>query len=114
MANHYSEKDIMTAPSPTPQSDNDISKSPSARDLDDNYELYRNFQDVEIDPAELKRVVRKIDLRLMPLLFVAYMLQYLDKNTINFASVYGLEEGTHLHGQNYSWLGRHFLPILDL
>jgi hypothetical protein len=32
-------------------------------------------------------------------------LQYLDKNSINFSSVYGLQKGTHLKGQDYSWLG---------
>ncbi|KAJ5814851.1 hypothetical protein N7474_006628 [Penicillium riverlandense] len=36
------------------------------------------------------------------------MLQYLDKNSINFASVYGLKEGTGLVGQDYSWLGSIF------
>jgi hypothetical protein len=36
------------------------------------------------------------------------MLQYLDKNSINFASVYGLQKGTNLHGQGYSWLGSIF------
>ncbi|GAB1214304.1 hypothetical protein ATERTT37_003466 [Aspergillus terreus] len=39
------------------------------------------------------------------------MLQYLDKNSINFASVYGLKEGTHLKGQDYSWLGTQYLQI---
>lgn len=37
-------------------------------------------------------------------------MQYLDKNSINFASVYGLKQGTHLKGQDYSWLS--MVPIL--
>jgi hypothetical protein len=82
----------------------------SAKDLDDNYELYKNYQDVEADPAEVRKVIRKIDARIVTILFVTYMLQYLDKNTINFASVYGLQAGTHLQGQDYSWLGTS--PIL--
>ena len=73
--------------------------------LDDNYELYKHAKDLETDPAEIKRVLRKIDFRIIPILFVTYMLQYLDKNSINFASVYGLQKGTHLKGQDYSWLG---------
>ncbi|PQE15637.1 MFS transporter protein [Rutstroemia sp. NJR-2017a BBW] len=44
----------------------------------------------------------------MPILFVTYMLQYLDKNSLNFSSVYGLQKGTHLEGQDYSWLGSIF------
>lgn len=77
--------------------------------LDDNYEIYKSARDVEIDPAQAKRVLRKIDGHIMPILFITYMLQYLDKNSINFASVYGLKKGTGLQGDDYSWLGE---PIL--
>jgi hypothetical protein len=73
--------------------------------LDDNYALFERARDLEVDPAEAKRVLRKIDFRIIPILFVTYMLQYLDKNSINFSSVYGLQKGTHLEGQDYSWLG---------
>lgn len=82
----------------------DINFAPSIQ-LDDNYELYKRGKNEEIDPAEAKRVLRKIDYRIVPILFITYMLQYLDKNSINFASVYGLKTGTHLVGQDYSWLG---------
>ena len=73
--------------------------------VDDNYELYKNGKGVETDPAEFKRVLRKIDLRIMPILFITYMLQYLDKNSINFSGVYRLQKGTHLVRQDYSWIG---------
>ncbi|KAB8071867.1 major facilitator superfamily domain-containing protein [Aspergillus leporis] len=75
---------------------------------DDNYEVYKQTRELEYTPEEAKKVLRKIDLRLMPLLFLIYLLQYLDKNSLNFSSVYGLKEGTHLKGQNYSWLGSIF------
>lgn len=77
-------------------------------ELDDNYALYKQGADAEADVAEAKRVLRKIDKRIIPILFFIYLLQYLDKNGINYASVYGLEEGTNLHGQDYSWLGSIF------
>lgn len=67
--------------------------------LDDNYEIYRQHAGEELDPEEAKKVLRKIDRRILPVLIVIYLLQYLDKNGINYASVYGLEEGTHLEGQ---------------
>ncbi|CAG8957693.1 hypothetical protein HYFRA_00000028 [Hymenoscyphus fraxineus] len=89
--------------------DLDISASPaSSTHLDDNYEIYKSGKGIEIDEAEYERVLRKIDFRIIPILFVTYMLQYLDKNSINFASVYGLRQGTHLKGQDYSWLGSIF------
>lgn len=89
--------------------DDDLSPTPSSpvlsAELDDNYALYKSQDALEIDSAEAKRVLRKIDIRLVPILFVTYLLQYLDKNGINYASVYGLKTGTHLVGQDYSWLG---------
>jgi len=80
--------------------------SAATKHADDNYELYKNARDLEAEPAEIKRVLRKIDLRVIPILFFTYMLQYLDKNSINFSSVYGLQKGTNLKGQDYSWLGK--------
>jgi MFS family permease len=81
----------------------------SSQDLDDSYEAYKQSAEKEdISSGELRRVLRKVDLRLMPILLATYTLQYLDKNSINFASVYGLQKGTKLHGQNYSWLGSIF------
>ena len=87
-----------------PHSTDEISPASSTH-VDEAYELYKNGKGLDIDPAEYKRVLRKIDFRIMPILFVTYMLQYLDKNSINFASVYGLKKGTKLQGQDYSWLG---------
>ncbi|KAJ5150888.1 MFS general substrate transporter [Penicillium canariense] len=75
---------------------------------DENYEFYRQNRGLEYTPKEAKRTLRKIDRQLIPLLFVIYMIQYLDKNSINFASVYGLKQGTHLKGQDYSWLSSIF------
>ncbi|KAI0468932.1 allantoate permease [Xylaria cf. heliscus] len=80
----------------------------NSRDLDDNYEFFQGGEGVEATEEEVERVVRKIDYHVVPILFVLYFLQYLDKNSINFADAYGLEEGTNLHGQDYSWLGSIF------
>ena len=76
--------------------------SPSSSDLDDNYALYQQHAGETLDPLEAKNVLRKIDRRIVPILFMIYLLQYLDKNGINYASVFGLEDGTHLTGQDYS------------
>jgi len=82
----------------------------STGSLDDNYELYKSMRGVEVDPLEAKKVIRKVDTRILSLLMVTYFLQYLDKNSINLASVYGLKKDTHLGGQDYSWLGMSKIP----
>ena len=61
--------------------------------------------DVEEDltSAEDKKLLRKIDLCLLPLLTISYMLQFLDKQTLNFASVMGLIKDLDLVGSQFSW-----------
>ncbi|EMC94293.1 hypothetical protein BAUCODRAFT_36764 [Baudoinia panamericana UAMH 10762] len=95
--------DIATASPDSPQL-----ASSAASDLDDNYDLYKQSAGEDLDPNEAKKVLRKIDFRVVPVLFIIYLLQYLDKNGINYASVYGLQAGTHLHGQDYAWLSSIF------
>ncbi len=89
-----------------PGADSDPISPASSAHVDDSYAIYQTGRDFEANPAEAKSVLRKIDYRIIPILFTAYMLQYLDKNSLNFASVYGLKQGTHLVGQDYSWLGK--------
>ncbi|KAL4922665.1 major facilitator superfamily domain-containing protein [Aspergillus aurantiobrunneus] len=54
------------------------------------------------------RVLRKIDRRLIPLLFTTYMLSFMDKTILSSASVFGLIKDTHLVGQQYSWVSSIF------
>ncbi|PYI04882.1 MFS transporter [Aspergillus sclerotiicarbonarius CBS 121057] len=62
-------------------------------------------QSAILTPENNARVLRKIDLRLLPILLGIYFLQQVDKSTLSYASVFGLVEKAHLHGQEYSWLG---------
>lgn len=47
-----------------------------------------------VDAAMAKRVLRKIDMRLIPLLFVTYGLNFMDKTILSSASVFGLQDDT--------------------
>ncbi|KAK5118704.1 hypothetical protein LTR85_007910 [Meristemomyces frigidus] len=85
----------------------DVSPASSAA-LDETYNLYKQEDVTNVDPQEARKVLRKIDLHILPILMMTYMLQYLDKSSINFASVYGLKTGTKLHGQDYAWLSSIF------
>lgn len=62
----------------------------------------------EVQSVDEKKLLRRIDLCLLPLLTLSYMLQFLDKQTLNFASVMGLIPDLHLHGTQYSWTGSIF------
>ena len=60
------------------------------------------------DPIRLKKLVRKIDLTIAPLLAAVYFLQFLDKTTLSYTAVMGIRTDTHLVGQDYSNLSMLF------
>ncbi|KAF4466353.1 allantoate permease [Fusarium albosuccineum] len=60
---------------------------------------------ISISPADDRRILRRIDLALLPLMLTVYFLQALDKATLSYASIFGLIDDTNLEGDQYSWLG---------
>lgn len=66
------------------------------------------------DPAKLKKLTRKIDWILMPLMCGTYCLQFIDKQTMSYGAVFDLISNAHLVGDQYSWMGSIFyLGMLD-
>lgn len=74
-------------------------------DMTDKGEFIDNSQVIHyaIDPDEEKQVVKKLDRIIMPLMALVYFFQYLDKQSINYASVFGLSESLNLSNGQYSW-----------
>jgi hypothetical protein len=69
-------------------------------------ELIQNAnQTVVVSPKDNARILRKIDLTILPIMLAVYFLQQLDKSTLSYASVFGLVKDAKLGGQDYSWLG---------
>lgn len=60
---------------------------------------------VSVLPADDARVLRRIDVALLPLMLAVYFLQALDKATLSYASIFGLIADTRLVGSQFSWLG---------
>lgn len=58
-----------------------------------------------IDPEESPALLRKIDLRLLPLLYITYALQSVDRTTLNYAAVFGVQDDLGLSGTQFSWAG---------
>ncbi|KAB2574374.1 Allantoate permease [Lasiodiplodia theobromae] len=54
---------------------------------------------------EEKKLVRKVDWIMIPMLFLTATLGAVDKVSLSTAAIYGLRTDTHLVGQQYSWLG---------
>lgn len=73
-------------------------------------DLFENSQEISEEEleAELKKIRRKVDMRLMPILCITYTLQFLDKLSLNYASAYSLKDDLGLTGQRYSWVAAIF------
>ncbi|KAK4940890.1 hypothetical protein LTR10_019043 [Elasticomyces elasticus] len=60
---------------------------------------------VPVDEATNKKLLRKIDMRLMPVMCFTYALQYYDKAILSQAAIFGLRKDLHLEvGLRYSWV----------
>lgn len=77
------------------------------RGKDKAAELLASNDRIIVTSDENKRVLRKIDLIILPILLSVYFLQSLDKTTLSYASVFGLIADAKLdpNSQQYSWLG---------
>ncbi|KAJ6145352.1 hypothetical protein N7470_009247 [Penicillium chermesinum] len=80
----------------------------NVRDIGAN--LYAEAEQLSADEVEQEgaRVLRILDWRLMPMLYVTYVIQFLDKLSLNYASAYTLIPDLGLEGQRYSWVAAIF------
>lgn len=54
-------------------------------------------------PEEERDILRKIDLTILPMMCAVFFLQYLDKQSLSYASVFGLITDLNMTSQQYSW-----------
>ena len=62
------------------------------------------ISEADYSPEEYKKLLRKIDRYLLPLMWFCYGVQQTDKTSLGTQAIFGLRTDTHLHGQQYSWL----------
>ena len=67
-----------------------------------------NEEDVQIasDTALDRKILLKIDSVVLTLLTLVATFEFLDKNGMAYAAVWGMKTDANLVGQQYSWLGR--------
>ncbi|KAL5113494.1 hypothetical protein ACEQ8H_008630 [Pleosporales sp. CAS-2024a] len=63
-------------------------------------DTYRSYS-TEYRNENERKLVRKIDKRLLPLIVIIYLFNYLDRNSITQARLYGLQKDTHVNGAVY-------------
>ncbi|KAJ5627635.1 hypothetical protein N7490_009863 [Penicillium lividum] len=72
--------------------------------------LYVEAEQLSAEEVEQEgaKVLKLLDWRLMPILYVTYVIQFLDKLSLNYASAYTLKSDLGLEGQRYSWVAAIF------
>ncbi|ATY62312.1 Major facilitator superfamily general substrate transporter [Cordyceps militaris] len=87
-----------------------VAKQKLDQDQPDMYReaLERYPNDESIDKAEERRVVRKLDMRILPLLGICYFFYYVDKTTLSYAAIFGIKTSLGLGKTEYSWLSSSF------
>ena len=84
------------------------SDSESPTRLEDVNQKEANSAFVQPSAAEEAAVIRKLDKRLLPLVFILYSLSVLDRSNLGNARLAGLEDDIDLSGNRYAWLGTIF------
>ncbi|KAI1215175.1 MFS general substrate transporter [Annulohypoxylon truncatum] len=64
--------------------------------------------DTAIDKESERKLKRKLDIRILPLLSICYFFYYVDKTTLSYAAIFGIESDLHMTGSEYSWLSSIF------
>ncbi|KAH7370950.1 major facilitator superfamily domain-containing protein [Rhexocercosporidium sp. MPI-PUGE-AT-0058] len=86
--------------------ENTSMQSPNPRSKDRAADLLNNVTErVVVSEDDDRRILRRIDLTILPIMLGVYFLQQLDKSTLSYASVFGLVTDANLKGEDYSWLG---------
>jgi len=70
----------------------------------DEQEFAQAMRDYIPGSAEEKKLVRKIDLFLMPMLWIMYILNYIDRTNIGNAKIAGMETDLRLDDTRYAWV----------
>ncbi|KAE9405850.1 MFS general substrate transporter [Gymnopus androsaceus JB14] len=61
-----------------------------------------------IDPAEALRIRRKIDRNILPMMCCLYLVQFMDKTTLGYAAILGMNQEANLTTDQYNWLSTIF------
>ncbi|KAG0651062.1 putative transporter [Hyphodiscus hymeniophilus] len=72
--------------------------------VDEEVAKYASNVAIYISSEENARLKAKVDKRVLSIMIFTYFLQALDKGTLSFASIMGIQKDTHLVGQQFSWL----------
>ncbi|OJT05237.1 hypothetical protein TRAPUB_3975 [Trametes pubescens] len=63
---------------------------------------------IQVTAEQNRRIARKIDIWILPMLCLAQGLSYLDKTALNYGNLYGMKTALHVSGSQFSWFASIF------
>ncbi|KAK2846422.1 hypothetical protein FQN49_005736 [Arthroderma sp. PD_2] len=99
-SNTSSPPELEVAEKPETVMGNEKIQASDDAEVDDIDEIRRSVE--SYSPEETRRILRKVDYRLIPLLTVLYLLAFIDRGNIANAKIAGLETDLRLHGPQYN------------
>lgn len=76
---------------------------PVSQDLDRAYWYVQNHATTDGAPSQaIQRIRMKVDWCIVPIMFLCYTMQFIDKVLLNYAAVMGLNKDLKLRGNNFS------------
>lgn len=81
----------------------DDSPSPALRSCPHNHDPNWDGSGIDFSHINEKAVLRKMDLRLIPMLALLYLLSFLDRGNIGNAKIEGLTDTLNMSGPEYNW-----------
>ena len=70
--------------------------------LDDEYSDGQSGRAVPITKEVERKIIMKTDLHVLPILFVLFLVSFVDRTNIGNAKIQGLTDGLHLTGNQYN------------
>ncbi|KAM7191968.1 allantoate permease [Naviculisporaceae sp. PSN 640] len=72
-------------------------------EVDNAWDFLDHHRDANVkEPIDLEKLRRKIDWRIIPLMFAAYTMQFLDKIILNYAGVMTIRQDLNLEGNDFT------------
>ncbi|WWC98037.1 hypothetical protein V866_004926 [Kwoniella sp. B9012] len=71
-------------------------------------DLYTQNEGYEYTIEESKSILRKIDLRILPIFCLTQGLAFLDKTAINYGNLFGMKAGVNVTSSQFSWFASAF------
>lgn len=78
------------------------------KNIDEAFKFSLETECMDLDPSKEKKLVKKIDMFILPIMCILMSCQLMDKSTNSYASIVGLRTDLNMTSQEYSWVGSSF------